>query len=181
MGQITSRGMRMAPFSGNCQKCGVWRRSLHRDHILPKWKGGADILENIQRLCANCHEEKTAEDMKGHPVSDKQKQEHSARMAGRKLTEEHRKKLVESHKGGDLRRRKWTPEQRLEHSARQRVAWTPERRVAHSLLAKEAWKNLPEEKRSKILLGLNTGTKEERIARATLGSLAAKAARDRRL
>lgn len=49
----------MAATSGNCQKCGTWRRSLHKDHIVSRLIGGADEPSNWQRLCANCHEEKT--------------------------------------------------------------------------------------------------------------------------
>lgn len=49
--------------SGNCVACGVWRKSLHRDHIIPRGLGGADDPENIQLLCANCHEDKTRDDI----------------------------------------------------------------------------------------------------------------------
>ena len=48
---------------GPCGKCGVERRFLHRDHIMPRFRGGTDDPSNIQYLCANCHEDKTAEDM----------------------------------------------------------------------------------------------------------------------
>lgn len=50
---------------GFCKFCGAWRKSLHRDHIIPKWKGGRDTEENIQLICANCHEDKTREERKG--------------------------------------------------------------------------------------------------------------------
>ena len=50
--------------SGYCVKCGTWRRSLHRDHVIPRFEGGSDDLANIQLLCGNCHEDKTAEDLK---------------------------------------------------------------------------------------------------------------------
>lgn len=54
----------MKPVSGHCVKCGTWRRSLHRDHIKPRALGGSSELSNIQLLCANCHQDKTFEDMK---------------------------------------------------------------------------------------------------------------------
>lgn len=27
---------------GYCVRCGIWRLSLHRDHIVPKFNGGGD-------------------------------------------------------------------------------------------------------------------------------------------
>jgi len=50
---------------GRCSKCGVLRQGLHRDHIVAKCNGGADTEDNIQLLCANCHEDKTRIDLKG--------------------------------------------------------------------------------------------------------------------
>lgn len=35
--------------SGSCAACFVERKSLHRDHIIPKWKGGTDIEDNEAR------------------------------------------------------------------------------------------------------------------------------------
>lgn len=52
--------------SGECTKCQSWRYSLHRDHIIPKFKGGSDTPDNWQYICANCHEDKTREERKGH-------------------------------------------------------------------------------------------------------------------
>jgi 5-methylcytosine-specific restriction endonuclease McrA len=48
--------------SGDCVKCGTWRQHLQRDHIIPKSKGGSNLSENIQMLCANCHEDKTRDE-----------------------------------------------------------------------------------------------------------------------
>lgn len=47
---------------GNCCKCGIYRKTIHRDHIIPKWQGGSDASSNIQLLCAHCHEDKTWEE-----------------------------------------------------------------------------------------------------------------------
>src|SRR5712691_4661288 len=63
----------------NCQKCGIERQSLHRDHIIPKWKSGADAEANIQYICANCHEDKTREDLKGFRHSNETKAKLSKR------------------------------------------------------------------------------------------------------
>lgn len=52
--------------SGDCPNCGTWRYSLHRDHIIAKWKGGIDEESNCQYICANCHEDKTRQDLLGH-------------------------------------------------------------------------------------------------------------------
>jgi 5-methylcytosine-specific restriction endonuclease McrA len=51
--------------SGYCKHCGIWRKSLHRDHIIPKCKGGIEDPSNYQYLCANCHEDKTRQDLTG--------------------------------------------------------------------------------------------------------------------
>ena len=55
--------------SGDCAICGIYRYSLHRDHIVPRWKFKYGLVEgdptdpaNFQYLCANCHEDKTREE-----------------------------------------------------------------------------------------------------------------------
>jgi hypothetical protein len=50
--------------SGYCAICGMYRESLHRDHIIPKWAGGSHGPENIQYICANCHQDKTIEEIR---------------------------------------------------------------------------------------------------------------------
>ena len=47
---------------GNCSLCGILRQSLHKDHIIPKFKGGTEDESNFQYICANCHEDKTRRD-----------------------------------------------------------------------------------------------------------------------
>ncbi len=37
-----------------CLKCGQ-RKPLHADHVIPLSKGGADTIDNIQPLCAECN------------------------------------------------------------------------------------------------------------------------------
>lgn len=50
-------------FAGDCAECGTYRKSLHRDHRVPLWNGGADDESNISWICANCHEDKTSAEM----------------------------------------------------------------------------------------------------------------------
>jgi 5-methylcytosine-specific restriction enzyme A len=84
--EVDPRRPRAKRPSGPCQSCGTIRRSLHRDHIVPRWKGGTDDPENIQWLCANCHEDKTRYDLVGRPGPNK----------GRKHSEETRTKMRNS-------------------------------------------------------------------------------------
>lgn len=44
-----------------CRACGhvVHGRRAHVDHITPKAEGGSDLLDNLQTLCATCHQRKT--------------------------------------------------------------------------------------------------------------------------
>lgn len=51
-----------------CQPCRVSGRTTPAnevDHIAPRAKGGTDDLINLQAICRECHEAKTAED-EGH-------------------------------------------------------------------------------------------------------------------
>ena len=41
-----------------CEKCGISEVDLHLHHIVPLFRGGKDIENNIQVLCKKCHFEK---------------------------------------------------------------------------------------------------------------------------
>ncbi len=53
-----------------CQSCLAKGRPTpanHVDHIRPKSKGGTDDHGNLQSLCQECHDEKTAQEDRRHP------------------------------------------------------------------------------------------------------------------
>ena len=79
--------------SGNCPKCGTWRRKLQREHIIPRFEGGGDEPENIQFLCANCHEDKTYEDMKRWKESPEQRERRLTKIRALKRTPEHNARI----------------------------------------------------------------------------------------
>ena len=45
-----------------CARCGR-DGELERDHIVPLWRSGRDIPENLQYLCRVCHRYKTSKDL----------------------------------------------------------------------------------------------------------------------
>lgn len=107
--------------SGNCSKCGTWRQTLHRDHITPKWKARLlnwakeiiDATENLQYICANCHEDKTRNDMKGNPGGFQKGENNIAKRVDvrEKLSlnankPEMRKKLTEANRRPEVRAKK---------------------------------------------------------------------------
>ena len=103
--------------SGACPKCGTIRFRLHRDHIVPRWKGGPDESSNIQYLCANCHEDKTCEDMKGKPVSE----------AVRLRLSEHTQAQWKGPGGETLRARLTSPEEAKRRSEFAKKFWADRR------------------------------------------------------
>ena len=127
--------------SGNCERCGVWRRSLHRDHIVPKCKGGVDDPSNIQNLCANCHEDKTVIDLTGMPLSLAARQKQSRAQAGKTISPQRRAAIIESHalaevkeKCGAAARESWKDPEvaaaRVSGTRRWRESMTPGERQA---------------------------------------------------
>ena len=95
----------MSKRSGHCVKCGTFRISLHRDHIIPRWKGGSDDPVNIQLLCANCHEDKTREDMRGRQHGPEERAKNGLAFKGKRHTLESRMKMSVANLG-----RKRSPE-----------------------------------------------------------------------
>lgn len=64
--------------AGECEICGVWRAARHKDHIIPKFMGGSNAQENIQMLCANCHQDKTLVEHPQKIASQEWKDRHHA-------------------------------------------------------------------------------------------------------
>lgn len=123
---------------GFCPECGAWRDSLHRDHILPRWKGGDDSPENIQWICANCHEDKTRLDLMGRRNSAEAIASMRAKNTGQKRTAEAREKMSEAALGREL-----TPDTRAKISAaltgKRRKPFSDEHRAKMSLAQLRRW------------------------------------------
>lgn len=59
------------PLCRECERHGRVRQAEIRDHIVPLAEGGADEDSNIQSLCRDCHDEKTAgESKRGRGVAN---------------------------------------------------------------------------------------------------------------
>lgn len=54
---------RRNPLCVRCKAKGIVRAAVEWDHIIPLYKGGKDEESNLQGLCADCHKDKTREDM----------------------------------------------------------------------------------------------------------------------
>jgi hypothetical protein len=93
--------MKNTPFiedrAGNCALCGLFRRRLVRDHIVPRHKGGLNIRGNIQLICANCHQDKTEDELRSHyanrPFSFQHRTRITAAQRGRHKPAEQRAKI----------------------------------------------------------------------------------------
>jgi 5-methylcytosine-specific restriction endonuclease McrA len=50
-----------------CQECRrvVVGREAHVDHVVPKSRGGTDLMDNLRTLCRSCHSRKTVRDDQG--------------------------------------------------------------------------------------------------------------------
>jgi len=107
--------------SGTCPQCGTWRYSLHRDHIVPKFKGGSDDTSNHQYICANCHEDKSRIERIGARVFTA---EHRAKIGaakrGTKASAETRAKMSASHVGMTGRLHTEASKEKMRVSSRRR-------------------------------------------------------------
>ena len=59
--------LRLHPICEKCLRDGKGddaRLAVDVDHIDPLWNGGLDVEENLQALCRECHDEKTAAEEK---------------------------------------------------------------------------------------------------------------------
>lgn len=48
----------------NCLQEGIYTQATQVDHVIPKFLGGDDRLENCSSICDNCHTKKTANESK---------------------------------------------------------------------------------------------------------------------
>jgi HNH endonuclease/NUMOD3 motif len=127
--------------SGPCALCQTWRRVLISDHIVPRHKGGADELSNIQFICANCHQDKTEDEMRARHKDRVFSPEHRARISaglvGREVSPETREKLSAAITGKKLGPR--SLETRLLIGAKKRGSThTPETRAQISASVKRS-------------------------------------------
>jgi 5-methylcytosine-specific restriction protein A len=60
---IRARQLRLHPLCGHCMEKGFVSEAVEVDHIVPLFKGGTDAWANLQSLCAQCHADKTREDL----------------------------------------------------------------------------------------------------------------------
>jgi len=130
------------PISGNCVKCGTYRVSLHRDHIVPKSLGGSDEPDNIQLLCANCHQDKTTIDVGIIQNTPAFSAARSARKKAEWAKPEFRQKMLTAF---DLQKRSergksfWND---LEYRAKQKATrGTPEYAAKRSAIVTALWQN----------------------------------------
>lgn len=55
---------RREPFCRVCMARGIQSVGRQTDHIVPLWQGGTDDESNLQRLCMDCHDEKSQREEK---------------------------------------------------------------------------------------------------------------------
>lgn len=121
--------------SGNCKICGVWRKILQRDRIIPVREGGTYVSSNVQWICANCHQDKTSLEQsaahKGRPKPPEQLAKMSAWQKGKIYSEE----TKENIRQGNLRAyaqnpslREYLSKKAIERHERDGSYWTGKKR-----------------------------------------------------
>jgi HNH endonuclease len=60
---------------------------------VPKFKGGTDDPSNIQLICANCHEDKTVQDLTGWPLSPAARLAQSQAQFGKPCSDKRRESI----------------------------------------------------------------------------------------
>lgn len=135
---------------GLCNRCGAGPRGLHTHHKCPRSQGGTDDPTNIEKLCANCHED-----------------EHGGPMGGSLGNAAAHTPEAKAKRSATLKRLWQDPTYRRQHSEGRKRAWAadPERRQRTSELIRRWYVENPEaasERAQKIAaarnkLGLKVG------------------------
>lgn len=81
------RKLKIKTISGYCIRCGAFRETLQNDHIIPRWNGGSEKADNIQLLCANCHEDKTRREQRTGEYAEYLRDRYKDPVIYKKLTE----------------------------------------------------------------------------------------------
>lgn len=112
--------------SKECQKCGVSRPRLQKDRKIPRWKfkqglaeGNPNDPSNIWYLCANCHEDKTIEDLKDYRHSPETKRNISLGIRNSSI---HNKHVAEANKRRAGRTHSVETKRRMSDAAHERWA-----------------------------------------------------------
>ena len=139
---------RLIDKSGNCALCGIWRKVLCRDRIIPKREGGTYEPSNVQWICANCHQDKSALEQSAAHKGRKKSPEQIARMVvkatGRPVSQETRERIRQAVKIS------WTrPEVR-----KRMLDGKEKRRASDPWFSPWKGKNLPQVTREKISASL---------------------------
>ena len=60
--KLQARRRRLLSANPLCEKCSTLDHPVaatELDHVVPLWKGGPDVEDNLQRLCDDCHRVKS--------------------------------------------------------------------------------------------------------------------------
>jgi superfamily II helicase len=94
--------------SGKCPLCGTFRERLQKDRIVPAMHGGTYAPENVQYICANCHEDKTRKELRERKTTAETRAKLSRALKGKRVTENAKRLISERQKanwkGNETRR-----------------------------------------------------------------------------